>query len=334
MKKQICGLALTFGLCVTTLTGCQIGNTDYVLDIQSVDRHSVFQINDRKCSVEEAKLYFCNYKSLYGTVYGVDLWDYDFGEQTLPEYAKAVTLSELTRIMAMDLLAEQYEMTLTEEELALCEKAAGAYYDSLTDDEIDYMDVNRAKLQEYYEHYALAEKLYETLTEGVNEEVSDDEARVIRIMQIYVESKDEAKEVKAKLNAGEDFANVASNYNRSGTIELTAARGELPEEVEEAAFELENDEISGPIQTEKGYYFVKCISKYEKDLTEANKVTILGKREKEQFNDVYDEFLAMSDKALNEDVWEELEIDSNMDIKTDSFFSTYDEYFTKDTASL
>ena len=33
-------------------------------------------------------------------------------------------------------------------------------------------------IKEYYEHYALAQKVYHSLTKAVNEEVSDDEARV------------------------------------------------------------------------------------------------------------------------------------------------------------
>lgn len=57
---------------------------------------------------------------------------------------------------------------------------------SLTEDEIAYMGVSESDIKEYYEHYALAQKVYHSLTKAVNEEVSDDEARVMEIMQIFV----------------------------------------------------------------------------------------------------------------------------------------------------
>ena len=92
-------------------------------------------------------------------------------------------------------------------------------------------------------------------------------------------------------------------------------------------FELANDEISQAVKTTGGYYFIKCINKFEEDLTEANKVNILNQREKEQFNDVYEDFVGNAVFYLNEDVWNEIKIDKSLDIKTDSFFEIYDKYF-------
>ena len=48
------------------------------------------------------------------------------------------------------------------------------------------MDVSEATIEKLYENYALASKVYTSLTTGVNEEVSDDEARVMEAQQIYV----------------------------------------------------------------------------------------------------------------------------------------------------
>ena len=58
------------------------------------------------------------------------------------------------------------------------------------------MDVKEKDIVTAYEHYALAEKLYKTLTEGVDEEVSDDEARVIHVQQIFVTDEESARTVQ------------------------------------------------------------------------------------------------------------------------------------------
>ena len=121
MKKRIVTLGLVVALLSTTLSGCKIGNTEIVLNSNSVGRNHVFSINGDKCTKEEARLFLCNYQNIYGYTYGVDLWEYDFSQLdpdcSLEEYVKDVTLSELTNIMCMEQLAKQQEITLTEAEL-------------------------------------------------------------------------------------------------------------------------------------------------------------------------------------------------------------------------
>lgn len=325
MKKRVFNIC-TILLATTLLTGCKIGGKEIVFELGS-DNDYVFSVGESKCSQKQARLFLCNYQNLYGNAYGVNLWDYDFEGDSLEEYVKNITLDELTKIVCMDIVSQEQEIALTEKEHKQVKKAAEEYYKSLNDDELSYMKVSQSDVVEIYENYALAEKLYKNLTEGVNTEVSDDDARVVRIQQICVSDKKNADAVSEKLAAGEEFETVAGEYSTCTTSQLTVSRGELPEELEEVAFELANDEISQAVKTTGGYYFIKCINKFEEDLTEANKVNILNQREKEQFNDVYEDFVGNAVFYLNEDVWNEIKIDKSLDIKTDSFFEIYDKYF-------
>ncbi len=317
---------MVFVLCsAMLLTGCKIGNKNFVIS-NSLNDRQVFKIADASCGLKEAKVYLVNYQNIYGTAYGLNLWEHDFGDTSLEEYIKDITIAELTRVVCMNLLAEEQGMELTEEELTQVKEAAGVYYQSLTEAEITYMGVSEKDIAEYYEHYALAQKLYNSLTSEVNEEVSDDEARVMEIMQIYVTDAEDASEVERKLSDGEDFASVANNYNELSSIQVTVSRDDLPEEVEKIAFGLDNNEISGRIDVEGGYYFIRCINKYNEELTEANKVNIVEKREKEAFDDVYNAFVSTLDSYLNEDVWNNLELNTESEIKTNSFFEVFETY--------
>ena len=291
MKKRVFNLC-TILLATTLLAGCKIGGKEIVFELGS-DNDYVFSVGESKCSQKQARLFLCNYQNLYGNAYGVNLWDYDFEGDSLEEYVKGITLDELTKIVCMDIVSQEQEIALTEKEHKQVKKAAEEYYKSLSDDELSFMKVSQSDVVEIYENYALAEKLYKNLTEGVNTEVSDDDARVIRIQQICVSDKKNADAVSEKLAAGEAFETVAGEYSTCTTSQLTVSRGELPKELEEVAFELANDEISQAVKTTGGYYFIKCINKFEEDLTEANKVNILNQREKEQFNDVYEDFVGM-----------------------------------------
>ena len=325
MKKRVFNLC-TILLATTLLAGCKIGGKEIVFELGS-DNDYVFSVGESKCSQKQARLFLCNYQNLYGNAYCVNLWDYDFEGDSLEEYVKGITLDELTKIVCMDIVSQEQEIALTEKEHKQVKKAAEEYYKSLNDDELSFMKVSQSDVVEIYENYALADKLYKNLTEGVNTEVSDDDARVIRIQQICVSDKKNADAVSEKLAAGEAFETVAGEYITCTTSQLRVSRGELPKELEEVAFELANDEISQAVKTTGGYYFIKCINKFEEDLTEANKVNILNQREKEQFNDVYEDFVGNAVFYLNEDVWNEIKIDKSLDIKTDSFFEIYDKYF-------
>ena len=333
MKRKLVTLLIAVALLSSTLTGCTIGNTELVWNTNSVGRNHVFSINGSKCTKEEARLYLCNYQNIYGYEYGVNLWEYDYstmeGATSLEDYVKDVTLAELANVMCMEQLAEQQELKLTDEELQKVSQAADEYYESLTKEEIAYIGLDKNKLKGFYEKYAIAQKLYTTLTQGINEEVSDDEARVIRIQQIYVKSEETAQQVQQKLANGEKFDSLASTYNEADVIEKNLARDEYPDAVDDVAFRLDNEEVSGMIKTEDGYYFIKCLNKYDEELTEANKEKIIVKRRKEQFDDKFIEFVETSQFELNEEVWADIKVDTSGNITTNSFFEIYNKYFTE-----
>ena len=314
----LCGMSLL-------LTGCRIGNKNIVVSNILNDRQ-VFKIEGTVCSLQEARVYLTNYQNIYGTAYGVDLWKHDFGDDSLVKYIKAVTMEELTQVVSMDLLAQSREVALSEDELSAISEAAAEYYASLSKEENTYLEVTESDISEYYQHYALAQKLYNSLTNSVNEEVSDDEARVIEIMQIFVADSTKASDVAAKLERGDDFASVANNYNELSSIQTTVARDELPKEVEEVAFNLDNGQTSSMIQAGKGFYFIKCLNKYNEELTEANKSNIVEKREKEAFDDVYNQFVAGLNSSINKDMWDELTLDTTDGIQTDSFFEIFEKH--------
>ena len=305
-------------------SGCNFGGREVVIT-GGLGSQDVFNIGGNACKLTEAKVYLANCQNIYGKSYGVDLWEQGFQNKKLKKYIKEVTLSKMTKIACMGLLAKERDISLTEEEVKKIKSAAQEYYQSLNEAELDFTGASESDIVSMYEDYALANKVYQSLTAGVDEEVSDDEARIMEAMQIYVTDKKEADEAAAKLKAGEDFAAVASNYNQKQTIEITFGRGELPPEVEQAAFELNNEEISSCIAADDGFYFIKCINKFNQELTDANKSKIVEAREKAAFDDVYEEFVLGLSSTLNEQVWDDITLVTDGSIVTDDFFSIVDE---------
>ena len=171
----------------------------------------------------------------------------------------------------------------------------------------------------------MTKKIFEALTLEIDAEVSDDDARVIRIQQIFVSDASVAKKIQMELKKDMDFMSLAGTYNELESAEVDVARGKLPKEVEDIAFEMDNGEISSAIQTENGYYFIKCLNKFLKEPTETNKAIILQQREKEVFENVYRDFVDNSKFQLNQKAWDSIEIDDMREFKTNMFFEYFEE---------
>lgn len=325
MRKKIINITV-LGLFISMIiSGCKMGNTQVVVS-SSFSGNEVFQINNEVCTLSEARVFLTNYQNIYATMYGVNLWKHQFSNQELEEYVKDITISQMAQIIAMDFLAEKKEIALTEEEKSKIKEAAAVYYESLNDAEKEYMDVGKNDIERLYERYGLANKLYTYLTGDVNAEVSDDEARIMEAIQIFVTKKETVKEIEKQLKSGADFKSLANLYNEAEEAEVTFGRNTVPKEVEKAAFALEPEEVSGKIKTEDGWYFILCTNNYNQELTDANKSVILQQRREEAFDDVYKEYLPELHSEFNEEVWNEVKIEMGKEITTESFFEVYEKY--------
>lgn len=329
MRKRILSIVVFICMSLGILTGCTVGEKKIVFDVHGIGKDVLFSINDETCSLEEGRVYLCNFKNLYGRAYGIDLWEHEFDdiESNLEDYVKGITLNELTQIYCMNMVARQQELSLNEMEKKRVRVTAEAYYASLSDKEIEFMGITKDELTEIYKRYAIARKVYDSLTEGIGTEVSDDDARVIHLQKIFVPSDSMAKKISKRIKAGEDFSSIANEFGESGEYDIYVARGELPPEVEEIAFELDNNEISSCVKEADGYYFVRCISKFEEELTEANKEKILVQREKELFDNVYHEFVEQAEFRLNDKIWEQIDLTEMSEIQTDSLFTCFEQNF-------
>ncbi|REJ37582.1 MAG: foldase [Bacillota bacterium] len=84
----------------------------------------------------------------------------------------------------------------------------------------------------------------------------------VRARHILVETEEQAKELKERLEAGEDFAALAKEHSidrgsaaRGGDLGWFG-RGVMVEPFEKAAFSLKPGEVSDPVQTDFGYHLI------------------------------------------------------------------------------
>lgn len=93
----------------------------------------------------------------------------------------------------------------------------------------------------------------------------------IKARHILVEDEKTAKEVKAKLDAGEKFEDLAKKYSTdTGTAEKGGdlgwfGPGAMVPEFEEAAYALKKNDISEPVQSQYGYHIIQLTDKKKKE---------------------------------------------------------------------
>lgn len=332
-------------LMLVLLTGCGEKHTKIVLHT-GFGGNEVFRVEQMSCSLSELMFYLTTTQSRYEKVYGERIWEASLEGVTLEENMKDMVLAQLSQIKAMNLLAQQEKIELSKEETKKVEEATEAFYKTLSKEEKKLLDADKELIRRLYKEYAIANKVYYYIIKDINPEVSDDEARTITVDHILIKtySLDEnnqkieytgeqkreaflrAQEVLQKAESGISFDSLIATYNEDSQSQYSFRKGEMNLEFETAAFNLGKGEISEIVETEYGYHIIKCITTFNQEETDANKIKIVEKKQEEVFVQRYSEFVTGLTKAVNEKLWGEITLirDENIDIS--EFFDIYEEY--------
>ncbi|WP_455538288.1 peptidylprolyl isomerase [Terrisporobacter sp.] len=95
---------------------------------------------------------------------------------------------------------------------------------------------------------------------------------------ILVDNEEKANDILGKINAGEvSFENAAKEHSTcpskdNGGDLGTFGRGQMVPEFEDAVFNMNNGEVSGPVKTQFGYHLIKLENKNESSIPEYDEV--------------------------------------------------------------
>jgi foldase protein PrsA len=144
---------------------------------------------------------------------------------------------------------------------------------------------------------------------------SYNEPEQVEASHILVENEETANKVKEKLEAGEDFAELAKEYstdtsNAENGGELGYfSKGTMVEEFENIAFSMNVGEISDPVKTDYGYHIIHVTDK--KEAKEAN----FEDHKEEIEQTLFDQEISTEYSTWITEQREKLEIENTLDKK-------------------
>lgn len=339
--KLLCVLlALLFGL-----SGCR---EDVEIKLTAgLGEGELFQVEGKSCMLSEARLFLMNQKNRYEASYGPNIWEVPVGRDTFADYMKNELNDFLTRLKTMVLMAEERSISLDEEDESRAAAAAAEYMELLPVQAASYTGITREQLENVYREYRLAQLLVEKLTADVNEEISDDAARVIEVQQVVFylqaereggtavpisdsekeELKGKAAEVAALAAQGEVFSNLQEVYSDEEVGNIRVSRYDVEPEWEQAVFSLASGEVSGVVETPEALYVVRCVSNMLPAETQANKEVIRERQRAEVFYAEYDAFVQGLHWMWDTESWNRLDFTDEIPECPADFYAIYEQYF-------
>lgn len=279
----------------------------------------------------EAMILVATERNRYEQIYTDQIWNV-----TMPQSGESFDAFLLDQIQAfardmkiVGQMAEEYGIELDSSEKEQVRRLAADYYSQLSAADVAYTGAVEEDAYQLYLDYALACKTVSRLTQDEAVEISDSQAKVIEIQQIILEDEETAGEVlELAEQEGSDFASIAGTYGIQEEVRLSLGRGEADPAVEEAAFLLEQGQISPVIRGEDGrYYVIRCLNPYDQEATAVRKSEMALVQKDSVFRGLYDAFLESHPVEVSEDVWMNVSCITDEDTTTTNFFTLYKEYF-------
>ncbi len=268
-------------------------------------------------------------RNRYQNQLGAEIWMLPVENQqesTYGPYFVSRLKEFLQDIKTLNLLAEEKGIIATSTDMEKVRTIANSFYDGLSPEDIAWMgNCTLEDVISMYTEYFVACKTAEYLISDVDSEVSDADAKVIKVEEIVVSDELLAEELLQDVHVeGANFSYYARQNSEDPNIEKTLAKSEKNDVIYQAAFSLEEGQISDVIEEDGKYYILKCIDDYDEEATlqrkEKLESTIRSNALLRQYEAYADEHIV----RFREGFWKQIDLTAHPESTADNFFSLYD----------
>ena len=338
LGKRAAAVTAAGVLAAVSVTGCS----------GSIDTDAVVAtVGDEEITLGVANFYARltqgEYETYYASMMGMtaeDMWAQEYDEDTtFEEQIKDSVMESLEDMYVLSQHAADYDIALTEEEESAISDAAEQFEADNTDAAKEAVSGYKKDIEKVLELVTIQNKMDSAMKEGVDEEVSDEEAAQKSMQYVLFsytttddsgnsteltdEEKEELKTTAQSLAdrtaAGEEFATVAEELGAEAqTATFDSESTSTNEDLIAAADALQNEgDVTELVETDSGIYVAELTSLLDREATDAEKESIVEQRRQDQFDSLLEEWKDAIEIEVNDRVWNKVDfIDQGVTVVT------------------
>lgn len=320
--------ALVFCLALSLLGGCK----------QRPEKHPVATLGGEQIELSEAVFYTRmtqeQWEEAYGEYMGPDMWSQEFSEEagTFAEALKSDVMGTVRQIHLLCAHAEDYQVSLTDEEKAEIRERAAAFMKYNTPAVLEAAGATAEYVEELLLRNALAEKTAAAVKAFCEPEINPETARagkltycLFSVMGTYdaegnhtPATEQEKEEIRTEAESfakrAEELGDIAAAGDEIQHTVIDVyfnqeSDGGAHPQVAEAARNLEIGGISGVIDTEDGYYIVQYVTDYDEAATEENLVQLTEAEREKYLAALTVEWEEEMPFVIDEEIWASVRVD-------------------------
>ena len=342
LRKGAAIAAAAGALTAMTVTGCS-GSLDPDAVVMTVGGEEVtLGVANFYARMTQAQYetYYLGMMSSNGmTMTAEDMWNQEYDGETTEESTKESLLESLQNMYVISQHAEEYDVSLTEDEEKAISDAADQFGKDNTDEAKDKVSGYKKDIEKYLELVTIQTKMDSAMKEGVDEEVSDEEAAQKAMDYVffsYTTTDDSGATVA--LSDDEKTALKTTAENLTERVKNGEEMADVAEEsstaVQEATFDAETStydadliaaadalaevgDVTDVIETDNGLYVAQLTSLLDRDATDTKTQEIVEERKQEQYDSLLEDWKDAADIEVDEKVWDKIDfIDQGVTIIT------------------
>lgn len=339
LKKRGVITAVAGILAAVTITGCSAAPDNDA---------TVVTVGTEKVSYGVANFYArmqqAQYESFYAGLMGMSadtMWSQEVEEgKTYEENMKDSILESLENMYLVKQHASEYKVELTDKEKKKIDKAAEEFVEDNTLEDKEVVSGYKKYVKEYLELATIQQKMDAPMKEGVDENVSDEDAaqKKIEYVQFSYTKKDDSgqsvqmtdEEKKAEKEKAQTFLDTVS---ADPDKDMNAAAASAEKEVQTATFDSESStlnadllkaadalenvgDVTSLIETDDGIYVAKLTSKLDREATDQKKKEIVEERKQKQYEDQVETWRKETDIKVDKKEWKKVDFeDQGVNVK-------------------
>lgn len=271
VRRGLCAALLLILALTAALGGC--GKK------QKMGEGDLLRIGDEVFTRQEATVFLLSQHTIYTREYGEEIWNVQLSEDSFESYVRKAMLDYLERLFLTDCAARADGIALSVTENAAAEKAADAFFRSLSEETLEKTGLTREICLQACVRWARTQIYFrKVLGRGVDE-VSEEEARAVQLQIVSVDSArgiGAARELLEKIKADKKktAAEAAAGMEGVSIRKETVIRGTYGGTFDTIVFALKKDQWSPVITMPNEYLLVQCLAVSDPAATALNKAAM------------------------------------------------------------